>query len=75
MFMVSSWSKEEGSISVILAVLFGLLFVSASIFGVWAFSSRQDYKDNVDAKIDDAVVIAVQQTETAKDVEFVEKEV
>jgi len=66
--------KENGSISLVLAIVFGVLFVGASVFGVWAFGSRQDYKDNTDKKIENAVVIAVQETETAKDVEFVEKE-
>lgn len=66
--------KENGSISVILAVVFGLFFVFALIFGGWAFSSRQDYKSNVDKKISDANVVAVQEAETAKDAEFLEKE-
>jgi hypothetical protein len=36
--------------------------------------SRQDYKNNVDKKISDAVIIAKQQESTSKDKEFVEKE-
>jgi hypothetical protein len=66
--------KENGSVSVILAVVFGLFFVFALIFGGWAFASRQDYKNNVDQKITDANAVAVQEAETAKDAEFVEKE-
>lgn len=66
--------KEQGSISVILAVLFGLFFVAASGFGLWAFSERQDFKNNVDQKVDTAVGVAVQNAETAKDAEFVELE-
>lgn len=67
-------NKESGSISVILAVLFGVLFLFSLIFGGWAFTSRQDYKDNVDAKIVDANIVAVQEAETALEAEFVERE-
>jgi hypothetical protein len=67
-------NRENGSVSVILAVVLGLLFVTSSIFGIWAFAGRQDYKNNVDAKIEDASAVAVQQAETAKDAEFTEKE-
>lgn len=67
-------NKENGSISVILAVVFGLFFLLALIFGGWAFTSRQDYKNNVDQKISDANKVAVQEAETAKEAEFVERE-
>jgi hypothetical protein len=66
--------KQRGSISVVLAIVFGLLFVGSSVFAGWAFTSRQDYKNNVDAKIADASAVAVQEAETAKDAEFIEKE-
>lgn len=67
-------NRENGSISVVLAAVFGLLFVASSIFAFWAFAGRQDYKNNVDKKIADASAVAVQKAETAKDAEFVEKE-
>ena len=67
-------NRENGSVSVVLAIVLGLLFVTSSIFGIWAFAGRQDYKNNVDAKIEDASAVAVQQAETAKDSEFIEKE-
>jgi hypothetical protein len=67
-------NKENGSVSVILAVVFGLFFVLALIFGGWAFAGRQDYKNNVDQKISDANEVAVQEAETAKEAEFVERE-
>lgn len=66
--------NEQGSISVLLAITFGLLFVLTSIFALWAFSERQSYKNDVDAKIAAANKVAVQEAETAKDAEFVEKE-
>jgi len=43
-------------------------------FAGWAYMSRVDYKENTDAKVADAVVIAKQQESTAKDKQFVEKE-
>ena len=66
--------NQRGFIAAVLAGVFGLLFVVATIFGLWAFSSREDYKNNSDQKAADAVAIAVQQTETAKETEFVERE-
>lgn len=67
-------TRERGSISVVLAVIFGLLFVSTSVFSIWAFTGMQDYKNNVDKKVEDASALAVQKAESAKDVEFLEKE-
>src|SRR4051794_27631814 len=55
-------------------IIAAVLLVGALAFGGWAFSSRQDYKDNTDAKIAKAVEIAKQQESSRKDVEFKEKE-
>lgn len=66
--------NKSSHLSLILAIVFGLLFVFSSIFGIWAYFGMQDYKNNVDQKIADASAVAVQQAETAKDAEFVEKE-
>jgi hypothetical protein len=71
---ISGYNQKSSHVAAILAVLFGLLFLASSIFAIWAFSSRQDYKNNVDQKIADASAVAVQEAETAKDAEFVEKE-
>jgi hypothetical protein len=57
-------------ISLVLAVL---LLVGALGFGGWAFSSRQDYKTNVDSKISAAVAIAQQQEGAAKDAQFAQE--
>lgn len=43
-------------------------------FAVWAFMSRQDYKNNVTPKIAAAVKIAQKNTSDTKDKEFLEKE-
>jgi hypothetical protein len=42
-------------ISLVLAII---LLVLVAVFGGWAFSSRQDYKNNVDAKVKVAVATA-----------------
>lgn len=58
-------------ISFVLAVL---MLLGAIGFGAWAFMSRQDYKDNVDAKISAAVEVAKKEEAKKKDAEFVEAE-
>lgn len=58
-------------IPLILAIL---LLLGAMAFGVWAYGGMQDYKTNVQPKIDKAVAIAEEKTKTDKDKEFVEKE-
>ena len=58
-------------IPLILAVLF---LLGAIGFSVWAYMGMQDYKTNVQPKIDQAVAIAEEKTKTQKDAEFVEKE-
>lgn len=50
-----------------------VLLVGALSFGIWAFSSRQDYKNNVDEKIAAAVKVAVDKNSSAKDNQFAEE--
>ncbi len=45
-------------ISLTLAII---LLIAALVFGGWAYSSRQDYKNNADVKIDNAVAAAKQE--------------
>lgn len=68
--------SEKGDINVLLIPLIVaiVLLTGATAFAVWAFQSRQDYKSNVDEKIEAAVAVAQENTSTAKDKEFVEKE-
>jgi hypothetical protein len=47
--------NQAGSTSVVLCIVFGILFVAAAIFGGWAFMGRQDYKNNTQAKVNTAV--------------------
>jgi hypothetical protein len=51
-----------------------LLLIGAVVFGFWAYGSRQDYKDNVDAKITTAVAAAKQAESTSKEKEFAERD-
>lgn len=51
-----------------------ILFLAAASFGVWAFMSRQDYKNNSDKKVANAVTLAIQQESSRKDKEFIERE-
>lgn len=47
-------------------VVVSLLLVLAAVFGVWAYSGMQDYKNNVDEKVADAVSVA-EKKQSAKD--------
>lgn len=51
-----------------------LLFLVAVVFGVWAFVGRQDYKNNVDAKVNTAVASAVRAEDAKKDAQFAQDE-
>ncbi|MFT4532513.1 MAG: hypothetical protein ACI9T8_000536 [Candidatus Saccharimonadales bacterium] len=66
--------SQRGFISVVFAIVFAVLFVVSTVLAMLANSSKEDYKNNVDQKVEAAVVIAVQEAESAKDVEFIEKE-
>lgn len=55
-------------------VLSVVFLVGAIGFGIWAFMGMQDYKNNVDQKIEAAVTVKEQEVASAKEVEFVERE-
>lgn len=55
-------------------VIAAVLFIGVTVFGIWAYAGMQDYKNNSDKKAATTVQIAQQETATAKDKEFVEKE-
>jgi hypothetical protein len=50
-------------------IILAILFIGAASFAVWAFTGRQDYKNNVDAKISQAVATNTKtvQAQDAKD--------
>ncbi|GAC1392546.1 MAG: hypothetical protein NVSMB46_08720 [Candidatus Saccharimonadales bacterium] len=68
--------NEQAYIDVwlILFIVSLILFLAATGFGAWSFISRQDYKNNSDKKVVAAVSVAQQQTASAKDNEFIQKE-
>jgi hypothetical protein len=51
-----------------------LLLIGAVAFGAWAYSGKQDYKNNVDQKIGVAVTAAKQQQNTVDNQAFAEAE-
>jgi hypothetical protein len=67
---------EAGMINILLIpfILAVLFFLATAGFAYWAYSSRQDYKDNTDQKISSAVALAKQQEDTKKDADFVQQE-
>jgi hypothetical protein len=74
MIMHMDKHNQDGSINVLLLplILASVGLIGMLAFGAWAFSSRQDYKTNVDAKIAEAVTIAKQQESAEKDRQFAE---
>lgn len=73
---MSLHSSERGALNILLIplILSVLFLVGAVGFGVWAFASREDYKANSDKKAAAAAAVAVDQAETKKDNEFLERE-
>ncbi len=64
---------EKGGLLIPL-VLVIVLLLGALGFGAWAFSGRQDYKNNVDSKIAAAVETANEKLSVEKEAEFAERE-
>lgn len=58
--------------AVVSLVLCVILLLAAIGFGAWAFSSRQDYKNNTDAKISAAVIVAKQQEDAVNAKQYAE---
>lgn len=67
--------NQDGAVNgvVISLILTVLLLIGAIAFGGWAYTERQDYKDNVDQKIAIAELAAIKQEGFAKDKIFAEK--
>ena len=66
--------NQDGGISAVTIwlIVTVLLLVGSLAFAGWAFLGRQDYKNNTDKKIADAVTIAKQKEDGVKDVAFAE---
>lgn len=68
--------NERGEMNILLIplILVVVLLLAVSGFAFWAFSGRQEYKNETDKIVATQVQIAKKETETAKDNEFAEKE-
>jgi hypothetical protein len=66
--------KKKLNVLLIPLIIAVVLLLSTIVFAAWAYMGMQDYKLNVQPKIDQAVAIAEEKTKTEKDKEFVEKE-
>ncbi len=72
---VAASQGKKHSWGLIIAFIITLLFLIGAIsFAAWAYLGREDYKNNADKKIADAVSAAQKKTSEEKDKEFVEKE-
>lgn len=65
--------NEKGSLLIPLVVT-GTLLLFCLVFAFWAFVGRQDYKNNVDAKIEEAVAVAKDQQKIELEAQFAEDE-
>lgn len=71
--LAASQMKKHSSLGLIIAlVLFVLLFLGASGFGVWAFGERSTFKNDTDKIVAKEVQLAEQRVSTTKDAEFAE---
>ncbi len=66
--------KDHKKLYLLLSVLFGVLFIGASVFGVWAFMERDEYKNETDAIVAREVEQAIEQNTTELEEEFQERE-
>jgi len=65
---------ERGELNALLlsVILLAVLFIGAASFAVWAFGGRQDYKNNSDAKVADAVAANKQVVQAADAKQYAE---
>ena len=73
-FLQPSLPPDKKPIGLIITIIaLSVVVVGAVVFGVWAFLGRQDYKDNVQQKIDAAVVVAEQETTEKNNARYAEE--
>ena len=71
----ASMQKGKSGMGIIISlIVFIVLFLASTGFGIWAFAERSDYKNNVDKKIETAVAKAVEESKLVQEKEFSEKE-
>lgn len=72
-YPVSSASLKGGRSPLLIPLIIVVVLLLVSFgFGVWAFMGRQDYKNNVDEKVSQAVAVAEENLTIKKDAEFAE---
>lgn len=64
--------NSRGNALLVPVILLALLFIGATVFAVWAFGGRQDYKNSVDAKIASAVAANTQKVQAADAKQYAE---
>jgi hypothetical protein len=69
-------ASQENGFSTLIVPFLGtvVLLVGAVTFGAWAYGKMLDYKDNVNSKVDAAVIMAKQQEATTKNAQFAQAE-
>lgn len=72
--MVMVKTDQRGEINGLLIglIISVLLLIAATVTAAWAISGREDYKNNVEAKITEAVDKAVKAEDAKKDAQFAE---
>jgi hypothetical protein len=70
----ASQQKKRFNWLIIPVVVLFLLSCGLGAFGMWAYSERQDYKNNSDQKVAAAIEVNKKEVETAKEKEFAERE-
>lgn len=68
--------NQRGFISTlaVLLIISIVIWLGTLGFAGWAFSGRQDYKNNTDKITEKAVLVAVEKAKLSKDAEFAERE-
>lgn len=66
--------KKHFNVLLLPLILAAVFLVIALGFGIWAFSGREDYKNNADRKISAAVAVAEKKLSDEKEAEFLERE-
>lgn len=66
---------ERGTFNILIIpiVVLAILFIAATSFAIWAFSGRQDYKNNVDEKIATANAKVIEETKIAEQKVYAEE--
>ncbi len=69
-----SSSERGANVVVIPFALTIILLIAAIVFGVWAYGHMEDYKNNLNLKVNAAVKVAVTQEANTKDAQYAQSE-